>query len=223
MPKPGAATGLAYSEQYDNLMELIGNTPLEYSQNPSFVSGAVSGGATYEGQFSDSNTLSGNWTNNYDGSSGTYSGSRIGGAIDAAYRFTGQFSGDGYGLLAFDMDDANNITGIAYSIDGDELINLTGSLSGTSLTVRSSDGTTATGTLNTSTGEMNGTWSDVDGGLRHLSRMRLQIELTILQLQKPGGNVPFPPSPSPHLHYENRFRGQPRFHQQYHPRPTPVF
>lgn len=162
--KTGAATGLAYSEQYDNLMELIGNTPLEYSQNPSFVSGAVSGGATYEGQFSGPNTLSGSWTNHSDGSSGTYSGSRIGGAIDAAYRFTGQFSGDGYGLLAFDMDDANNITGIAYSIDGDELINLTGSLSGTSLTVRSSDGTTATGTLNTSTGEMNGTWTDDEGG-----------------------------------------------------------
>jgi hypothetical protein len=159
----GYATGVGYSTQYDDLFSLSGSTPLSYEQNPDFISGHTSTGASFEGSFRASGAVSGSWNDPYEGDSGTFQGSRIGGALNAVYRFTGTYSGDDYGLFAFDVDAQNNVTGVAYSIYDDDLDNLSGTLSGTSLSITTDTGATASGTLNTTTGSLSGTWYSTEG------------------------------------------------------------
>ena len=159
----GYATGVGYSDQWDDLFYLTGTTPLSYDQDLDFISGHASTGASFEGSFSASDVVSGSWNDPDEGNSGTFQGSRIGGAMDAVYRFTGTFSGDDDGLFTFDVDAQNNITGLAYSIFDDDLDNLTGTLSGTSLSITTGDGATASGTLDTSTGSLHGTWQGTGG------------------------------------------------------------
>jgi hypothetical protein len=149
----------------DLFIDLSGTTPISYDQNAAFVSGNTDIGATFSGEFTSVNAVSGTWQD-VDGDNGGFSGTRIGGASDAVYRFTGNYSGNDFGLFSFDVGASNNITGVAYSVAGDELFNLNGTVSGTSLTASTSDGTTAiSGTLDTSTGTLSGTWNDAENGL----------------------------------------------------------
>lgn len=159
----GYASGVGYSTQWDDTFYLNGSTPVSYDQNIDFISGYVSSGATFEGSISASGTVSGSWNDSDEGDSGTFQGSRIGGALTAVYRFTGSYSGDDDGLFAFDVDAQNNITGVAYSISDDELDNLSGTLSGTTLSITTGNGATASGTLNTTTGSLYGTWQGTEG------------------------------------------------------------
>lgn len=154
----GNVTGIAYSTVFDEYAGLIGMVPISYDQDVAFVSGIAGEGGTFGGQFTSVNEVSGSWQTGPDG--GSFSGSRIGGAVDAAFRFTGVYSGGGFGLFTFDVSESNDVTGVAYSISDDELLPFSGTVSGTSLTVSASDGSGAVGTLNTATGELSGTWDD---------------------------------------------------------------
>ncbi|MGD8914388.1 MAG: hypothetical protein PVJ68_16855, partial [Candidatus Thiodiazotropha sp.] len=117
----GLVSGIAYSA-YDGLLSLSGSTAVSFDQSASFISGDVSSGATFSGRFTSSDTLTGSWSLSSAGESGTFSGSRIGGAVDAAYRFTGSFDTDlnssvySFGMFTFDIDSADNVTGIAHTI-----------------------------------------------------------------------------------------------------------
>jgi hypothetical protein len=159
----GYASGVAYSDQWDDIFYLTGTTPMSYDQDLDFIVGNTSTGADFQGSFSASDAVSGSWNDPDEGNSGTFQGSRIGGALNAVYRFTGTFSGDDDGLFTFDVDAQNNITGVAYSIFDDDLDNLTGTLSGTSLSITTDDGATASGTLDTATGSLYGTWQGTGG------------------------------------------------------------
>jgi hypothetical protein len=161
--KTGYASGVGYSTLWEDLFYLTGTTPMSYDQDLDFISGHTSTGASFEGSFSDSDAVSGNWSDPEEGDSGTFQGSRIGGAVNAVYRFTGTYSGDDNGLFAFDVDAQNNVTGVAYSILDDDLDNLTGTLSGTSLSITTDDGASASGTLDTSSGSLYGTWQGTGG------------------------------------------------------------
>ena len=170
----GLLSGYAYSP-FDGLLTLTGTTPVSLDQNATFITGQASSGATFSGQFDNSNDISGNW--NLSAESGTFSGSRIGGAPNAVYRFTGDFtttSGSVFanGLFTFDIDSADAVTGMAltvYATDGttNEVAPFTGTLSGTTLNAAIFDGSTQdatiTGTLDTSAGTVSGTWLDMDG------------------------------------------------------------
>jgi hypothetical protein len=153
----GDVAGVAYSTPYSQYMTLSGTSPLSYDQLAAFVSGTVSAGASFSGNFTSVNGVSGTWSGGPG--SGSFSGARIGGASTALYRFTGRFSGSDYGLFSFDIDGANNATGVGYSVTNGQLFTLSGHLSGTSISATSSTGGTITGTLNTSTGSLSGSWS----------------------------------------------------------------
>jgi hypothetical protein len=146
--------------------ELTGDSPITFDQNVSFVSGHISSGATFSGQFDSVNALSGTWENAPDG--GSYSGSRIGGAADAQYRFTGTFSsGAGSapeGLITLDINAANEVTGQVYDSVDDVLSSLSGSVSGTDLTATVSGVVLVTGTLDREAGTLSGTWNDEQAG-----------------------------------------------------------
>lgn len=159
----GNVTGVAYSIPFDQYIGLRGTTPISHDQNVAFVSGDTTTGATFSGKFTSVNGVSGSWQNNPN--SGIFSGSRIGGVTDAAYRFTGNYIGNDFGLFSFDVNGSNNVTGVAYSVAGDELLTVSGTISGTTLTATASDDTAIAGTLNTATGGLSGTWNDSADGL----------------------------------------------------------
>jgi len=156
----GNVAGVAYSIADDEYIGLSGTTPISYDQDVAFVSGDSTTGATFSGQFTSVNGVTGSWQNPFFSVNGSFSGSRIGGAADAVHRFTGNYIGDDFGLFSFDINSTNNVTGIAYSIAGDELLTVSGTISGTTLTATASDGTVIAGTLNTATGGLTGTWDD---------------------------------------------------------------
>jgi hypothetical protein len=173
----GLVSGFAYSA-YDGLLSLSGSTAVSFDQSAAFVSGNVSSGATFSGQFTSPDALAGNWNLSATAESGTFSGNRIGGAADARYRFTGNFSTNlssaviSTGLFTFDIDSGDDITGIAHTIyatDGtqNETTSLSGSLTGPSMSAQVMDGgtvdVTITGTLSKTTGTVDGTWSDAEG------------------------------------------------------------
>ena len=161
----GFIVGIAFSVPAQELIALSGMTSISFDRNAAFVSGSASTGATFNGRFTSPDAVAGTWANSFFSISGSFSGSRIGGASDAVFRFTGSYTGDDFGLFAFDVNSSDNVAGVAYSVPGDELFTLTGTVSGTTVSATASDGTVITGTLNKATGALNGIWVDNAQGL----------------------------------------------------------
>lgn len=158
----GYLVGVTYDPVEFEYQLIDGLQEMSYDQSIS-VSGDVSNGSTFYGNFPSVDRATGTWVNDFYGYSGTFSGSRIGGAVNAQYRFTGRFVGNGpgddHGLFSFDIDSSNNVTGIAYSVAEDRLITLTTVIiTGNTLTATSSDGTTIIGTIDLTNGTFSGTW-----------------------------------------------------------------
>lgn len=173
----GHLVGVTYDRVEFEYALIDGVQEMSYDQSIT-VSGDVSNGSIFYGNFPSVDRASGTWVNG--AYSGTFSGSRIGGAVNAQYRFTGRFVGDqsyyDRGLFSFDIDSSNNVTGIAYSVAEDSLITLTSvSITGNSLTGTSSDGTEINGTIDLTTGALSGTWnwSSVQSGTFSGSGCRL--------------------------------------------------
>ncbi len=156
----GKATGIAYSNLYEEYVAINGDEPISYGQKVDFVSGNTSTGATFNGTYSSVNEISGSWGNSNSGDSGEFLAERIGGVSNTAYRYTGQYSGDDYGLFSFDIDEANNVTGVAYSILEDVEATLTGTYSNNTLEVNSSIGAVIKGSLYIDSGYISGLWSN---------------------------------------------------------------
>jgi len=164
--KTGFLTGFAFSDTDQTIITLTGTTAVSFDQSAAFVSGDASIGSTFSGQFTTPNQVGGTWQSTLSPDSGTFSGSRIGGVANATYRFTGRYIGDDFGLFAFDIDGADKITGVSYSVTDDVQSTFSGTVSGTSVSATSSDGiTTITGTLDKATGALSGSWVDSTGGL----------------------------------------------------------
>lgn len=167
----GLISGFAFSNSDQALLSLSGTSAISFDQSAAFITGNASSGASFSGQFTGPDQIAGAWQQSPD--SGTFSGARIGGAANAAFRFTGSFSGDAFGLFTMDVDASDNIQGVAYTVlavsDGttDELSSFNGSLSGTVLSATILDNgvvdATITGTMDKSAGTLTGTWSDIDG------------------------------------------------------------
>lgn len=161
----GDVSGVAYSVPFDVLVNLSSTVPIDFTQDTVFVIGD-SGGATFTGQFDNFDTGSGTWEAITGGgtATGTMTASRIGGAVDAVHRFTGKYSGDDSGLITFDIDASDNITGVVYSTVFDELFTLNVTLNGTTVSGTVSGGGVVDGTLNKDTGVLTGTWSNAGDG-----------------------------------------------------------
>lgn len=160
----GDMGGISYSTQYDEMTIVTGKTPIGYNQNVEFVGENVGTGATFTGSFTSIDKVTGTWNNTVASIDGNFSGSRIGGAKNAMYRFTGRFDGDDSGGFTFDIDSSNNVTGVSYSIVNDELLTGTGNLSGSLLTVTVSN-TVITATIDVATGVLSsGVWNNSTGG-----------------------------------------------------------
>lgn len=156
----GDVYGVAYSLTYDDITYMEGDMPMTLDQDMAFISGFVGTGATFEGELTSSDTLSGTWQDIDGPDHGTGSGSRIGGASDARYRFTAFFNGDGVGVASLDVDDYGNVTGVGYGPEETDLLTISGTVTGTTLSCTTSQGDVIVGTLDTDTGQLYGTWSN---------------------------------------------------------------
>lgn len=147
-----------------------GTAPIDVAQNTAFVAGTTSTGASFNGNYTSPDAMSGNWSDTDLNVSGTFSATRVGGASGAVYRFTGAYASDSAspapdaGLYTIDIDAENHVTGNIYSVIGDQLLAITGSLSGTTLTASTSTGVNVTGTLDTAGGTLSGTWTGGQNG-----------------------------------------------------------
>jgi hypothetical protein len=104
--------------------------------------------------------LMGSW--NKGGGSGMFSGTRIGGGRDAIYRFAGFYSDPASadaGLFAFDVNSADEVAGLAYSLTFDRSVELTGSVSGTTLSATTTSGVIIKASIFTGLGQLDGTWT----------------------------------------------------------------
>jgi hypothetical protein len=127
-----------------------GSTNVSYDHQAVFTSGIVAAppnitAGFYQGQFDNINTISGNWGPTQPPIAGTFSSSRIGGSLNAKYRFTGKFENSAInyiGLYSFDVDALKNVTGVAYNIATDSTETLNGTVSNTNIL----SGTTSSGT-----------------------------------------------------------------------------
>lgn len=159
----GNVDGYGYSNALTAAFVITGTSAVSLDQSGAFSSGVASTGATYSGRMSSPDTVSGTWSNT--GGGGTISGARIGGALNAKYRYTGRFqNGIGsltaYGLYTFDVDASGNVTGVAYEIASDTLETLSGTVSGTALSGFIGTSGTYNATINLAAGTVTAaTWS----------------------------------------------------------------
>ena len=157
----GGVSGVAFSDIDGGEYILSAFNNIQYSQESAFVSSTASD-AFFSGRFPDANSVAGGWSDN--GAGGSFNGRRIGGLSNADFRFTGAFTGDDDGLFSFDVSANGTVQGVGYSIIEDELVTLSGSVTGTSLSATYSEGNIS-GTLNRETGALSGTWNNTVFGI----------------------------------------------------------
>lgn len=163
--KTGDATGVAMSEISDEFFSLTATQSVALDSEGAFVSGSATSGASFSGEFDSVNALSGSWENDSTADNGSFSGQRIGGDADARFRFTGRFTGADGGLFAFDVDASNNVTGVAYSINEDELYDISGNVDGSVLTAAyGGSAGSINGTLDLDSGDLSGSWENSSDG-----------------------------------------------------------
>ena len=158
-PTTGKMEIVGYSEKRDKYFTGSGEESFNLNSSRSFQ-GLTNEGTLFKGTIKTVNSLSGNWSN--AGDKGTFVGNRIGGGTNAKYRFVGNYNGHTSGLFSFDIDENNQIRGVAYNTFEDELVSIIGSVNGTTVTAKTTDNlTNITATFNKDTGTIsNGKWKN---------------------------------------------------------------
>ena len=158
-PISGKMIILGYSEKYEKYFTGAGQNRFTLDSQRT-LKGRTSENTLFKGNINTVNSVSGTWSNNTE--KGKFSGKRIGGATNAKYRVVGDYTGHTTGLFSFDIDKNNKVTGVAYNTYEDELVDLTGTLQGSNLVAKTSDGlTNITATFDKDTGTIsNGKWKN---------------------------------------------------------------
>lgn len=160
-PVTGDVTGFSQQENGGAVIELSGVKPLNFIQAASFETGNTSDKSSYTGSFTTVSAITGTWKK--ESASGTFSASRIGESTTALYQFSASFNGTESGLLAFNIDSANKVTGSTYNLTSNETQSLSGYVKGPNLTVTVGN-KKLQGLLNIEAGTLTGTWSDSTKG-----------------------------------------------------------
>lgn len=156
----GDVSGFAYNETSSELIDLSKITHIKYAQLVSFVSGNNTN--TFTGEFSAPSQINGIWKKGEE--TGSFINMRLAGATNAVYRFSTSFTGTDSGLLTFDLDQANKITGYRYSVKNNAESTISGTLIGTKLTATTASNIQLQGQLSIESGTLSGTWSDSSKG-----------------------------------------------------------
>jgi len=160
-PKTRMVSGFAYSTDDNERHKLLDNQPIAFTQKATFTSGITASGTVFTGEFTGADRIAGRWTDNITSLAGSFKGSRLGGTTAAKYRFSGTYEGNDFGVVSFDVDENNNITGYIYSIPKNERASLSGTLNnGQMKDVVTANGTAISGILDTSTDQLVASWAD---------------------------------------------------------------
>lgn len=156
----GQVSGFAYNTARNELIELSGISAIEHTQSVTFVSGDNTHVLT--GEFSSPNNIAGTWKKGEDITA--FTGARLTGAANSVYRFTANYTGTDAGLVTFDIDQNNKITGSNYNVKTNSESSLSGTLIGTQLSATTAGSMKLQGVLNVESGTLSGTWSDATNG-----------------------------------------------------------
>ncbi|MCC6208955.1 MAG: hypothetical protein IT488_12505 [Gammaproteobacteria bacterium] len=146
-----------------SMIELEGNSAVSLDQQAFFISGAETPETNFMGRLLDPDTLTGSWAvTTAQPLSGTFQGERIGGSGDTLYRFTATYNNGATelaGIYTFDINTAGTVTGVAYGVDSDELLNLSGvydSANQSLIAVTPGQGLRIDASVNLTSGTLNG-------------------------------------------------------------------
>lgn len=156
----GNVSGFLYSDASNSIVDFTNITAIKHNHQVSFSTGNDTN--TYTGEFASLNNITGTWQKNTD--SGAFTASRLTGATNAVYRFTARYTGTESGFFAFDIDQANKVTGSHYNVKTNTEESLSGTLIGTKLTVVTAKGIQIQGMLGIDSGTLSGTWSEASKG-----------------------------------------------------------
>jgi hypothetical protein len=137
----------AVTNQFGNFA-VSKQSPVTIDQQMTVSGRSEQTGATFSGRLQWPDTLSGNWTKSGT-TGGTFTGTRLLARRDAVFRYSGFFHDPAIpetGPVTFDVNAAGQVTGVAYGILRDQLIDFTGTLSGGTLSATASNGASISGT-----------------------------------------------------------------------------
>jgi len=176
----GAINGAGVSASTELLFTFTGGFA-DPAGDGSVLLGTTASGAVFDGSFDTPDDISGTWAGELNGDTGTFSVSRFANADDAVYRFIGAFEASEIsaeydaGFMLFDIDAANQLAGVAYTIVFDESVDVTGSISEGVLTAMTADGTTIEGVIDLGLLATSGTWDDGVGNFGTFEGLGCQL------------------------------------------------
>lgn len=160
-PASGDVSGFSQQENGGAVIELSDVKPLDYNQATAFETGNSTDKSSFIGSFTTASTINGTWKK--ENATGAFTANRVGGSTTALYQFSASFNGSESGLLAFNIDSANKVTGSIYNLTTNETQSLTGNVKGPNLNVTVGSNKLQ-GLLNLEAGTLTGTWSDSTKG-----------------------------------------------------------
>jgi len=176
----GAINGAGFSVPVQFLFTFTGGST-EPTLGGSVLVGTTESGAVFEGAFDSPDDISGTWSGEANGESGTFTLRRLGGVTDAPYRFIGVWDSasesleSNAGALLFDVDAASQLTGVAYSIVDDDPVSFAGSVAEGTLTATTDDGTAIEGVIDFELLVTSGTWDDGLGSFGNFQGLGCQL------------------------------------------------
>ena len=150
-PRSGVTSALIYSRDQDRLIGVLPQQGLAFDNDNSFIVGQAVNGAQFSGKLTDFSTIeNGDWVNQVEGGSGTFSGIKLAGDNGAMFRLAGAFgdntpfdltddTADNRGGITFDIFSDNRVLGTIISARGNQ-IQINGTLNESIIRASSSDG-----------------------------------------------------------------------------------
>ena len=162
-PSNGRVDGIGALSARLGTFAITGDAPLSRDQNLTVTAHSDQTGATFSGKLSGSDTLSGTFAQ-AGTNGGTFTGARLLARRDAIYRYSGFFSDLAVpetGSVTFDVNAAGQVTGVAYGLIRDQLVDFTGTLSNGTLNATAANGAVIRATLQTLVLDtlLSGTWT----------------------------------------------------------------
>jgi hypothetical protein len=138
----GSITGLGALSSQLGTFAISAGTPLSLDQSLTVSGRSDQTGAMFTGKLSGSDTLSGTYA--LTGTpGGTFTSNRLLAKRDAVWRYAGFFSDLALpetGSVTFDVNAAGQVTGVAYGVIRDQLVDFTGTLSNGTLDATAANG-----------------------------------------------------------------------------------
>lgn len=160
-PVTGGVMGSSYNTTDQISAEIESVNEIDYDNDLDFES-AEDSAKLFAGKLDSTETMQGTWSNqSNEQQTGSFNAGRIGGASNAVYRYTVAYTGGDLGLMTFDINADNKVTGLIYSVIDDEESILSGKLTDNSLTVTTQNGSEINGLVEENTLLMTGVWANV--------------------------------------------------------------